>query len=161
MTRTAMNELQQQIEQVRREAFAAGYAAAMQAVRQLASNPAPDLGRSAPRRRRGAARKTIAPGPRTTPIRRRRARASEGATRPGRSAAPRLQRGANAQRVEEILKASAPRALRPAEIRNRLKEKGIDISFTSVRHALSQLETRNAAEQVGDSRTWRHRGGAS
>src|SRR5260221_7314700 len=38
MARTAVTELQQQIEEVRREAFAAGYAAAMQAVRELASH---------------------------------------------------------------------------------------------------------------------------
>jgi hypothetical protein len=37
MARTAMTELQQQIQQVRKEVFAAGYAAAMQAIRELAS----------------------------------------------------------------------------------------------------------------------------
>jgi hypothetical protein len=50
--------------------------------------------------------------------------------------------------------------LRQAEIRKALLEKGIEISFTSLRHALGQLEAREAAEQV-DSRTWRHRGGGS
>lgn len=48
-----------------------------------------------------------------------------------------------------------------AEIRKELQGKGGEIPFTSVRHALSQLENRNAAEQVGNSKTWRHRGGAS
>jgi hypothetical protein len=43
MARTAMTELQQQIEEVRREAFAAGYAAAMQAIQELASRPPPML----------------------------------------------------------------------------------------------------------------------
>jgi len=42
-----------------------------------------------------------------------------------------------------------------------LRDKGIEMSFTSIGHALSQLKTRNAAEQVGDSKTWRHRAGAS
>jgi hypothetical protein len=159
MARTAISELQQQIEEVRREAFAAGYAAAMQTVRELASHPAPGadtVATAAPRRRR-AGRKAQA----TAPNRRRPIRAIERAARPRRSAAGRPQRGANAQRVEEILKASAPRALRAAEIRKSLQEKGIKMSFTSVRHALSQLETRDAAEQVGDSRTWRHCAGAS
>jgi hypothetical protein len=48
-----------------------------------------------------------------------------------------------------------------AEIRKGLQEKGIETSLTSVRHALAQLEARNAAEQIGDSKTWRHRGGAA
>ncbi len=39
MARTAVIELQQQIEEVRRQAFAAGYAAAMQAIRELALQP--------------------------------------------------------------------------------------------------------------------------
>jgi hypothetical protein len=39
-----------------------------------------------------------------------------------------------------------------------VEEKGVSISFTSIRNALRQLEARNAAEQVGDSRTRRHRG---
>jgi hypothetical protein len=51
--------------------------------------------------------------------------------------------------------------LRQSEIRKALVDKGIEISFTSLRHALGQLEGRNAAEQVGESRTWRHRDGAS
>src|SRR5438477_533411 len=41
MARTAMTELQQQIEAVRREAFAAGYAAAMEAIREATSRAAP------------------------------------------------------------------------------------------------------------------------
>jgi DNA-binding GntR family transcriptional regulator len=40
-------------------------------------------------------------------------------------------------------------------------DKGIEISFTSVRQALRQLEARNAAEQVGDTKTWRHSGGTT
>ena len=43
MARTAITELQQQIEAVRREAFAAGYAAAMQAIRELTSRAAQAL----------------------------------------------------------------------------------------------------------------------
>jgi len=33
------------------------------------------------------------------------------------------------------------------------------MAFTSIRHALGQLQQRNAAEPVGNSNTWRHRGG--
>ena len=62
--------------------------------------------------------------------------------------------------VAEILQKAAPSALRPAEIRKALQDKGVSMAFTSIRHSLGQLEARNAAEQVGD-KTWRHRGDAA
>ena len=42
MAKSALTQLQEQIEAVRREAFAAGYQAAMQAIREFASGPPPD-----------------------------------------------------------------------------------------------------------------------
>jgi hypothetical protein len=42
-----------------------------------------------------------------------------------------------------------------------MQEKGVSISFTSIRNALRQLEARNAAEEVGDSKTWQYPGGAA
>ena len=143
----ALMELKQQIEAIRREAFEAGYAAAMEAVRELASAPAPhqpDSGAAASRRgRRGgspaASRKGNCPAVSRTRSRRRRP-----------------ERGANARMIEEILRAAAPRALRPAAIRKALQEKGVALAFTSIRHALEQLEARKAARQVDNSRTWRY-----
>ena len=156
MAKTALSELQQQIEEVRREAFAAGYAAAMQAVRELTSRPAPGPEAPAtPQRRRAAGGKRTA----VASNRGRRTKDTQAPARPRRPAATGTQRGTNAQAIGDILQA-APQALRQAEIRKALLEKGIEISFTSLRHALGQLETREAAEQVGNSRTWRHRGGA-
>jgi hypothetical protein len=35
------------------------------------------------------------------------------------------------------------------------------MAFTSIRHALVQLEERHTAEQVGDSKTWRYHASAS
>ena len=124
----SQSRIMAQIEQMRREAFAAGYAAAMQAVReQLALRAAPDVGSSAPRR-------------------------------PRRSAARGPRRGSNARMIEEILQSMAPRAVRPAEIRAVLqRDKGVSMAFTSIRHALGQLEARQAAEQIGENRSWRHR----
>jgi uncharacterized membrane protein YecN with MAPEG domain len=58
--------------------------------------------------------------------------------------------------IQEILQAAAPRALPQAEIRKALYEKGVVLAFTSIRHALGQLEARSAARQVGNSRTWRY-----
>ena len=168
MARTAITELQQQIEAVRREAFAAGYAAAMEAIRELTSRAAAPGTRSAaatPSRRgrgrgRGRARtRQAAPAAKATPARRRRtrttrtARAATATARTRRPAARRPQRGTNARMIEEILKAAAPRAIPPAEIRKALQDNGVAMAFTSIRHALGQLEQRNAAEQVGDSRT--------
>ena len=118
MARTAMTELQQQIEEVRREAFAAGYAAAMQAIRNLALRPAPGSASAAPRPRRSTAlsrRNTARAG--TPAATRRRTGASGGVARHRGSAARRPQRGGNAQLIEEILQAASPRALRQAEIR--------------------------------------------
>ena len=186
MARTAMTELQQQIEAVRREAFAAGYAAAMEAIREATSRAAPGARSAvaAPSRRgrgrgRGRARARQAAPAAAKPTRRRRARATTRTTgratarttratargtrataaRTRRSAGRRPERGTNARMIGEILKAAAPRAVRPAEIRKALQDNGVSMAFTSIRHALGQLEQRNAAEQVGDSRTWRHRGG--
>lgn len=172
MARTAMTELQQQIEAVRREAFAAGYAAAMEAIRELTSRAAPGTrtAAAAPTRRgrgrgRGRARTRQAAAAKATPTRRRRARTTRttrtatATARTRRPAARRPQRGTNARMIGEILKAAAPRAVRPAEIRKALQDNGVAMAFTSIRHALGQLEKNNEAEQVGDSKTWRHRGG--
>jgi hypothetical protein len=144
MAKSALTQLQDQIEAVRREAFAAGYAAAMQSIRDVASQPAPGAAPVAtrapgrPRQKRAAAR---AP------------------QRASRAPDKRPRRGTNAQLVEEVLQSNAPRALRPAEIRSALqRDKGTAMAFTSIRHALGQLEGRHTAEQVADSKTWRYRG---
>jgi len=153
-----MMDLEQQIEEVRREAYAAGYSAAMQAIRDAATPLAPKAGTTAaPSSRRGRGR---AQPPARTAQPSRRPPAVIGATRT-RRLAPRQQRGTNALIIEEILKAMAPSPVRPAEIRKALQDNGVSISFTAVRNALRQLEARNAAEQAGDSRTWRYRGGGA
>jgi hypothetical protein len=152
MADAALMELQQQMEAIRREAYEAGYAAAMEAVRELASRSAPaDGGAAASRRvRRGRGRGRTIP---------RQGRRTVAASRT-RSRRRYPQRGANARMIEEILKDAAPRAMPPAEIRKALQEKGVAVAFTSIRHALGQLEARKAARQVGNSRTWRHSGSA-
>lgn len=152
MPQTAAAELQAHIEKIGHEAFAAGYAAAMRAVQDLASRPArasaspPAATNSRDRRRRAR----LASADKANGARRTRVQASRGS-------APKSQRGANALRVEEILKAASPKAVRPAEIRKALQENGVTLSFPSLRHALQQLAARKAARQVGNSRTWRYR----
>jgi hypothetical protein len=161
MTGTAASQLQQQIKEVRREAFAAGYAAAMQAIRDLASRSAPkDRPSTTAPSRRGRSRAQQA-APAAQPTRSRRARANGASAKGRRSVAHRSQRGTNALIIEEILKGMAPSAVRPAEIRKAVQDNGVVMSFASIRHALGQLERREAAEQVGDSKTWRYPGGAA
>ncbi|MFI4947423.1 MAG: hypothetical protein ACHQC9_01295 [Alphaproteobacteria bacterium] len=161
MAKTALTQLQDQIEEVRREAYAAGYAAAMQSVREFAAKPAsgaePAAARPARRPRAAAAARPGRPArqglPRATP---RAPRAT------GRASARRPQRGTNARLVEEVLQSNAPRALRPAEIRRAVQhDKGVAMAFTSIRHALVQLEERRTAEQVADTKTWRYRAGGA
>src|SRR5690242_19107941 len=77
MAQTALTQLQDQIEAVRREAYAAGYAAAMQAIRDFAAQPATGAAPVAPASRRGRRPAAPAEGPR--PGRGRRPRAAAGA----------------------------------------------------------------------------------
>jgi hypothetical protein len=154
MAKAAATELQQ-IEKVRREAYAAGYAAAMQVISDATGlTPKPESTGAAPSRRGpGRARQTTQAA---TPTR---ARGTRRTARTRPSADRRAQRGTNALIIEEILKAMAPSPVRQAEIRQALQDNGVAISFTAIRNALRQLEARNAAEPVGDSKSWRHRDG--
>src|SRR5581483_7668491 len=90
-TKSAVDLLQEQIEAVRREAFAAGYEAAMALIREAASRPAPDMAGPAP-----------APAPSAAPPHRRRRRAAAPPARP--------RRGANAELVAGFLRSIAPPA---------------------------------------------------
>jgi hypothetical protein len=154
MAKSALNELQQQIEAVRRDAFAAGYAAAMASVREFAVRPFSDA-KAGTASRGGQPQITGREG--STPSLPRRPRAAaRTAQRTRQPAAHRWERGASAHLVEEILQAKAPHALRPAEIRAALqRDKGIVLSFTSVANALHQLQARNSVEQADDGRSWR------
>ena len=149
MAKTAMSQLEDQVELIRREAFAAGYAAAMRAVHEIASRPTPDEDLPTPTAsaRRGRPPRQPQPAPREAQARRARA--------DSKPTAKRLERGSNARFVEEALRARAPLAVRPAEIRAALqRDKGVSLAFTSIRHALGQLAARKAVEQDGNG-GWR------
>jgi DNA-binding GntR family transcriptional regulator len=76
-------------------------------------------------------------------------------------AAKRPERGSNARIVEEVLRSLAPQAVRPADIRTALqRDKGTSLAYTSIRHALGQLEERKAVEQDGNG-GWRIAGEAT
>jgi hypothetical protein len=145
MVKTAMSQLEDQVEVIRREAYEAGYAAAMQAIREIASRPAPAESQPTPGApaRRGRPPRQPKAAPRKTQVQQARATSKPGAKH--------LERGSNARFIEEVLRASAPQAARPAEIRAALqRDKGVSLAFTSIRHALGQLEARKAVEQDGN-----------
>jgi hypothetical protein len=54
-----------------------------------------------------------------------------------------------------VLRTLGPQAVRQGEIRAALqRDKGVSLAFTSIRHALGQLEARKAVEQDGNG-GWR------
>lgn len=147
MAKTALTQIQDQIEAIRREAYDAGYAAAMQAIREFAARPsaAPVV---SPRGRGRPAASAAKPAPR----RGRPAKAGAGSRR-------RPQRGTNARLIVEVLKAMPSGIARPAEIRKALQsDKGVAMAFTSIRHALGQLANRNEVASSDDGKTWRYLG---
>src|SRR5690348_16777566 len=151
MGEVAMTEFQNQIEALRREAFAEGYAAAMQSVRELASRSAPQsAGTTAvladadeSHAEQPEDTKAAMPLSANSPVRRsgvQRSTAQRIASSPRRPRRRRAKRGANAQMIQEILKKAAPRAVRQAEIRRSLEERGVLLPYPSIGHALGQLK---------------------
>lgn len=170
MAETALFQLQHQIDAIRKKAFAEGYAAAMKAVRELASRSAPQQTDTTAAAVNGNGRGEDQPSlqpPNTaavplrtsTPVRRspaRRRTVRVAASDKRGSRGRRRQPGTNARMVQEILKTAAPRAVRQAQIRKALQAKGVTLAFPSIGHALGQLAARKAARQVGNSGSWRY-----
>jgi len=165
MAKTAMNQLQDQIEAIRREAYEAGYAAAMQAIRDFAGRPAGAAAAPRVAAPRVAAPRVAAPRAATPPRAAakpataekpapRRRRAPARATASGRP-----QRGTNARLIVEVLREMPAGTARPADIRKALQsDKGVSMAFTSIRHALGQLAARNEVTASDDGKTWRYVG---
>lgn len=143
MAQSALTRLQEQIEEIRREAYAAGYAAAMQAVRDFAARPS--AGATPGTTRRGRPPKAAAPA----------------AARRARAVRRRPQRGTNASLIAEVLKALPSSSGRPADIRAALvRDKGVTMAYTSIRHSLGQLQVRGEVSAAADGKTWRYTGSA-
>jgi hypothetical protein len=153
MAKTALNQLQEQIDAIRREAYAAGYAAAMQTIREFAARPGPAAAAAPARRGRPAAKKAASAAPAA-----RRGR-PPAAAKPRAASRRRPQRGTNARLIAEILQGMPSSTARPADIRKALQsDKGVAMAFTSIRHALGQLASRNEVEASSDGKTWRYVG---
>jgi hypothetical protein len=173
MAKTALTQLQDQIEAIRREAYNAGYAAAMQAIRDFAGRPSATTAPRTPAPAAAPVRAPVVRAPAPAPARVRAVKAAprvakpatRGRRRPAAKAASsgrRPQRGTNARLIAEVLKAMPAGSARPAEIRSALqRDKGVQMAFTSIRHALGQLATRKEVEATGDGKTWRYLGAAS
>jgi len=146
-----MSQLEDQIGAIRQEAYAAGYAAAMQAIREFAGGSSGAT--AAPRKQ--PSKPTVAAKPRPG---RAVAKASKVSSSPQRT---RAQRGANTVLIAEVLK-GLPRSSRAADIRKALqRDKGVSIAFTSIRHALEQLAQRGEVEASADRKTWGYVGTTS
>lgn len=155
MANTAMMHLEGQIKAIRDDAYNAGFAAAMRAIRDFVGGPS---GAAATRTRvrkpvpgMRHALKSSAPKPRSR-------RSEQIAKVPSRPQRSRAKPGSNALLIAEVLK-GIPHSTRAAEIRRALqRDKGVSISFAAIRYALDQLARRGEVETSPDHKTWRYAG---
>jgi hypothetical protein len=63
-------------------------------------------------------------------------------------------RGNNARHIAGALTTLPDRTGPAAAIRKALAEKGINLAYTSIRHALGQLQARGQATVADDGKTW-------
>lgn len=116
---------------VYREAYEAGYAAALQAIREFATRPAAAAATDAPRQQR---RVQAEPAPRQ------------------------IRRGDNARHIAEAMMILPNHTGPAAAIKKALAEKGYVIAYTSIRHGLNQLADRHEVTASEDGKTWRYVG---
>jgi hypothetical protein len=148
MAKSAITQLQDQIEIIRQDAYNEGYAAAMQAVLNLAKQPTFG-GRS--RKAAQPAQVSTSKAPARAPVK-----------APARKAAPetpaptqtRASRGNNAALIFDALKGLPDQAGRAGDIRKALSAVEVDLSFTSIGHSLRQLQARNQVTVEEDGKTW-------
>jgi len=129
---TALTQLQDQIEIIRREAYQDGYDAAMQAVLAFVKRPGPTN-----------AKLTVETSS---------AKASAKKTGPAAPVRHKELRGHNAVLVSDALKSLPNHTGRGADIRKAVK--GKNLAFTSIRHALEQLQARGEVSLADDGKTW-------
>jgi hypothetical protein len=134
----AMRLLEEAIEVARREGYAEGYAAAVEAMREFVAKTATAFPTKAPQTPRATGRGSI-----------RRIPSGESDYTP-------VERGANANLVEAALRSVSPRAIGPTEIQHIVtRDAGKEIAYSSVRHALNQLEARHVAKETTAKR-WQY-----
>ena len=149
LAKTAMTQLEEQVEAIRKEAYDTGYAAAMRAVREFAGgSPSAAVAAVVSTGRKSA-----------TTVKPRLRRSAATALKPQSRARPsQPKRGTNALLITEVLKGMQG-STRAADIRKALqRDKGVSIAFTSIRHALDRLAQRGEVEASVDHKTWRYVG---
>ena len=150
---SAVTQLQDQIETIRRDAYNEGYSAAMRAVLNFAKQPT-----AQPQTRSATTRKS----PAKAPVRRKvaSAPAAPQAASPKAAAASRAprqmgRRGENAPLIEAALKSLPNQTGRAGDIRKAIKEQHeTELAFTSIRNALGQLQKDSRVTLAEDGKTW-------
>lgn len=141
MAKTAVTELTDHIESIRREAYGDGYAAAMRAVVEFSKSGAETL--RATVAKASAMRSTTATA---APRRQRRTQVKR---------APRqTRRGDNARHIAEAMMALPDHTGPATAIKKALAEKGHDIAYPSIRHGLGQLQKDSKVTLAEDGKTW-------
>jgi hypothetical protein len=159
MAKTALTELTDHIESIRQEAYNEGYAAAMRAVIELSTSRT-----AKPKATVNKATVTKAAATKATVAKL--TTATTAAARPQRRAqvkpAPRqTRRGENARHIAEAMMTLPDHTGPAATIKKALAKKGHDLPYTSIRHALGQLQARGEASVAADGKSWRYTAPAS
>jgi hypothetical protein len=146
VAKSAVTELNDQIEAIRQEAYNVGYAAAMRAVAEFSTSGVAKTKTTG----KATAAKSTSAKPTT---------AAKGASRqqtraPAKPAVRHTRRGDNARHITEALMTLPDRTGPAAAIKKALAAKGHDIPYTSIRHSLGQLQARGEASLAGDGKTW-------
>jgi hypothetical protein len=159
MAKTAVTELNDHIESIRREAYNEGYAAAMRAVVEFSTSGTTKPKTTATKATdakataiKGTAAKSITAAV-AAPRRQRRVQA--------KPAARQIRRGDNAQHITEAMMTLPNHTGPAAAIKKALAERGHDIAYTSIRHGLGQLQARGEVSLAADGKTWSYTAPAS
>jgi hypothetical protein len=146
---SAVTQLQDQIETIRREAYNAGYSAAMQAVLNFAGQPAAKPQTRSATTRESPAKKKVAAAPVAPQA------ASPKAAAASRAPRQMGRRGENAPLIEAVLKSLPNHTGRAGDIRKAIKEQHeTELAFTSIRNALGQLQKDSKVTLAADGKTW-------
>jgi hypothetical protein len=131
--------MQEAIDEARREGRAEGAAALAEALRDFLSSFSIDEAPRPPR-----AESQIPKGRVGAP----------------REYAPRIPRSVSESLIVDVFKSIAPRPAGPTEVQHAiLRDKNMDIPFTTLRRVIDSLTERRQLEAIGDTKTWRWVGG--
>jgi hypothetical protein len=149
---SAVTQLQNQIETIRREAYNEGYSAALQAVLNFAREPAakPQTPSAITKKSpvKAPARRKVAAPAAPQAASSKSETASQAPQRMGR-------RGENAPLIEAALKSLPNRTGRAGDIRKVIKKQHeTELAFTSIRNALGQLQKDSKVTLADDGKTW-------